>query len=472
MSFNLAVVLTKNYKIQDGDRLPWDSKQYTDYFESLVKDSIVIMGRKTFEKLPLDKRPFPNCLNVVLSREFPKYSDLNKDNIVFCNMGYVFDNIIPENPNKNIWVVGGREVYENLIDHAQYVYITLLDKAAEGADPLTFVDISPSFEMTTHSPLTWSEENQCNYRLLKYQRNIESPCIHHESQYLNLLDKIIFTGNERVDRTGVGTVGLFGNQQRFDVSKYLPILTTKFVPLNVIIKELLWFLRGETDVKILQRQGVKIWDGNSSRDFLDKRGLTHYEVGDIGPGYGFLERYAGVKYEGCSVDYKGKGGFDQLEYILDLLKNDPFSRRILMTHWIPTYMNEQALPPCHLMFQLYVEEDKETGVRYLSGHLYQRSQDYFLAANYNLVSYTILLYILAKKTGMKPKEMIVSWGDVHVYNNHIEQATVQLLRSPRPQPILNIDDSVVDKDWSEINVEDFSLIGYFPQPALRANMAI
>jgi thymidylate synthase len=473
MSFSLIVVVTRNYKIQDADKVPWDSKQYTDYFEHLTADSVVLMGRKTFERLPLDKRPFTGRLNVVLSREYPKYRHLERDNLIFCDMRYVLNELVPQNPTKTFWLIGGKELYETLGNMAQSVYMTVLDKLATGERPMNFTDLSPAYELVKYGDLTWSEENQCRYRLLQYKRNETAPSLYHESQYLQLLNRIIFTGNDRSDRTGVGTVGLFGNQQRWDVSKYLPILTTKLVPIGVIVKELLWFLRGETDAKILQQQAVHIWDGNSSREFLDNRGLTHYEVGDIGPGYGFLERYAGLKYEGCNADYKNmEGGFDQLEYMVNLLKTDPFSRRILMTHWIPTYMKEQALPPCHVLFQLYVEEDKETGNRYLSGHLYQRSQDYFLAANFNLVSYTILLHILAKKVDMYPKEMIVSWGDLHVYKNHIEQAKEQMKRHPRPQPILEVNDSVKTKDWQDITIDDFSLIGYFPQPAIKAEMAV
>jgi thymidylate synthase len=335
-----------------------------------------------------------------------------------------------------------------------------------------FVDIQPDFELVEHSPLMFSNYEKCNFRILRYTRNFGSSSAMHERQYLNMMTDILKNGTERVDRTGVGTLSMFGGQQTFDVSKYLPLLTTKFVPVKIIIKELLWFLRGETDAKVLQDQSVHIWDGNSSREFLDKRGLVEYREGELGPIYSHQWRRFGAAYKGCDHDYSCSEGFDQIEYVLDQLKNDPFSRRILLSAWNPMDLEKMALPPCHVLFQLYVEEDNITGERFLSGHLYQRSSDYFLAANYNLVSYTILLYIFAKKTGYKPKNMHMSFGDRHIYKNHVEQAKLQLQRNPRPQPIMSLDDSIKDKDWKNITVDDFDLIGYLYHPAIKAEMAV
>jgi len=470
MAFNLVVVLTKNYAIRYADKIPWDSKQFVDYFDNLTKDGIIVMGRKTFEGLPLTMRPIKGRLNVILSTEYPKYQDLSKPELAFTNINFLDNKIIPENSNKDIWVVGGRQVYEALSNRCTNIYIISLDKAVPNPD-LLFVDILPHFELVDYSKTYISDTEQCKCRILKYTRNFDSPCMRNENQYLIDLRKILETGTSRDDRTGVGTISLFGGQQKYDVSKYLPLLTTKFVPLRIIIKELLWFLCGHTDAKILQSEGVHIWDGNSSREFLDKRGLTHYEIGELGPIYSHQWRHFGSEYTNCHADYEGKG-FDQIEYILDLLVNDPFSRRIIMSSWNPTDIEKMALPPCHVMFQLYVEEDPSTGKRYISGHLYQRSSDYFLAANYNLVSYTILLYILAKKVGYYPKDMIMSFGDQHIYKNHIDQVKLQLARNPRPQPVLVLSDLIKDKSWNEITVDDFELIGYMPYPAIKAEMAV
>jgi thymidylate synthase len=336
---------------------------------------------------------------------------------------------------------------------------------------LTFSEMLPDFELMDWREIVYSEFEKCNYRYLKYTRNFDSKSPLHESSYLKMMDEILKDGIEKEDRTGVGTISLFGGQQKYDVSKFLPILTTKFVPIKLIIKELLWFLRGDTDAKNLQKEGVHIWDGNSTREFLDKRGLTQYKDGELGPIYSFQWRHFGAVYKGADADYSGEG-VDQIQCIYELLKSDPFSRRIILSAWNPVDLDKMALPPCHVMFQLYVEEDKVTGIRHLSGHLYQRSSDYFLAANYNLVSYTILLYIFAKKLGYQPRHMFMSFGDRHLYKNHIEQAKQQLQRNPRPQPILVLNDNIVNKKWEEISVDDFDLVGYLPHPAIKAEMAV
>jgi thymidylate synthase len=345
----------------------------------------------------------------------------------------------------------------------------MLEKNAKSTD-LKFVDIFPDFELIKYTPKYWNDEEQCNYRFLQYKRNFASPNKTHERQYLLLLRDILANGNSRDDRTGVGTIGVFSRQLKYDVSNYLPLLTTKFVPVQVIIKELLWFLRGDTDAKILQKEGVHIWDGNTSREFLDKRGLTNYEVGDIGPGYGHQWRHFNAEYKGCHADYTGQG-FDQIEYVINELKTNPFSRRIYMSAWNPSYMDQMCLPPCHVSAQFYAEKGTD-GNMYLSLQFYQRSQDVFLAANFNLVSYTILLYIVCKRVNMYPKEVIHVMGDAHIYKNHIDQCNVQLGRNPLPQAILELNSSIADKDWKDITIDDFVLIGYHYHPSIKADMAV
>jgi thymidylate synthase len=469
MNCNIIAVVSKNYAITYGNKLPWENQDYCTYFENLVKDGIVIMGRTTFESLPLLKRPFKDCINVVLSNEYPKYKQLTSDNLIFTNMYGVYNDILPNNPNKTIWVIGGKEVFTSLSNQSKSIYITMMDKIASSNEK-KFVDIFPHYELVSYTEPKWSQEEECYFRHLRYDRNFDSPNVNHEKQYLQLLRDIMAHGNDRDDRTGVGTIGVFGRQLRYDVSKYLPILTTKFVPIQVIIKELLWFLRGETDAKILQEQGVHIWDGNTSREFLDKRGLNNYETGDGGPIYGFQWRHFNAEYNGCHANYDGQG-FDQIEYIVNELKTNPFSRRIYMSAWNPSYIDKMCLPPCHIGAQFYAEKGTD-GQMYLSLQFYQRSQDVFLAANFNLISYTILLYIICKKVNMQPKEVIHVIGDAHIYKNHIEQCNTQLSRNPLPQPILEVNDDIKDKNWEDISVDDFTLIGYHYRPAIKADMAV
>jgi len=292
-----------------------------------------------------------------------------------------------------------------------------------------------------------------------------------ENKYLNLLQKILDNGEERNDRTGTGTLSLFAEQIKFDISESVPLLTTKKMGWKTIIEELLWFLRGDTNANHLKEKGVNIWDGNTSRAFLDSRGLTQYPEGDIGAGYGFQWRHFGAEYKTCNDNYTNTG-FDQISYILNELETNPVSRRIYMSAWNPAVLDKMALPPCHVSVQFYVNIDKSSGEKYLSCHMYQRSVDMFLGFPFNIFSYTVLTYILAKKTGMKPKELIISTGDTHIYRDHIEQVKTQLTRTPLKFPSLYLSDSIKNKDFADITIDDFQLADYVFHPAIKAPMAV
>lgn len=307
-----------------------------------------------------------------------------------------------------------------------------------------------------------------------------------EGTYLALARRVLAEGHERLDRTGVGTIGIFCAHMRFDITTSVPLLTTKRVPWKACIQELLWMMRGETDAKVLQRQGVKIWDGNTSREFLDARGLAHYDAGILGPGYGWAMRHFGGQYDPAYAD-KGAmtpeqadalascGGVDQLAYVLDLLRNDPYSRRIMMSYWNPTDFDKIALLPCHFACQFYVTPatDSEGDTRpWLSCHLNMRSNDLFLGNPFNLFSYTVLTYILAAKAGMRPKELVWTGGDVHIYSNHVDQMREQLSREPRALPTLVLSEAVKNKDWGDLTIDDFQVVGYNPHPSIAAPMAV
>jgi thymidylate synthase len=293
---------------------------------------------------------------------------------------------------------------------------------------------------------------------------------HDEYHYLNLLRSILQRGNRREDRTGTGTIGLFGQQIRFDLSSdTLPLLTTKFVPFKMVVKELLWFLKGQTDNKILQEQGVHIWEGNSTREFLDKRGLKDYREGDIGAMYGYQFRHFGAKYQGCDHDYTGQG-IDQLEQVIDLLKNDPFSRRIAMTSYNVADLDKGVLHPCHGIFvQFYV--DVIDGVKRLSCHMTQRSVDCGVGLPFNIASYAVLTHLIARKVDMLPRELIISTGDTHIYLNHVTALEQQLTREPHPFPKLRLG-QVKDKKWEDLSVDDFELVGYVYHPSIKMVMNV
>jgi thymidylate synthase len=287
-----------------------------------------------------------------------------------------------------------------------------------------------------------------------------------EESYISLLKNIMENGEYRQDRTNTGTQSIFGTQLRFNIETKCPIITTKRIPWKSCIKELLWFLNGKTDSKILENNGVNIWKQNSSREFLDKRGLVNLREGDIGGGYGFQWRHFGAEYKGCDQNYDGCG-IDQIEQLIHSLKNDPYSRRHMITAWNPAAFSTMALPPCHCFAQFYVSENNR-----LSCHLYQRSVDTFLGFPWNIMSYAMLTKIIALKCDLKPKELIISTGDTHIYSNHIDQVTTQIEREPYEFPQVEINDAVKLKDFSDITIDDFVIIDYNHHDSISATMAV
>lgn len=250
---------------------------------------------------------------------------------------------------------------------------------------------------------------------------------------------------------------------RFNLRGQFPLLTTKQVFWRGVAEELLWFIKGSTDARLLQQKNVRIWDGNSTREFLDAAGFKHRQVGDLGPVYGFQWRHYGAKYGTCNDDYSGVG-IDQLRGIIERIKTNPTDRRIIMTAWNPSQLSEMALPPCHCLVQFYVDNGE------LSCQLYQRSADMGLGVPFNIASYALLTYMIAHVTNLKPGDFIHSLGDTHIYMNHIKPLREQLGRKPRPFPQLSITRRVTDID--DFKFEDFNIIGYNPYPNIKMEMAV
>jgi thymidylate synthase len=285
-----------------------------------------------------------------------------------------------------------------------------------------------------------------------------------EEGYVNLLRKILEEGSEKEDRTGVGTLSLFGAQLRFNLEDQFPLLTTKKMFTKGIIHELLWFIRGSTDSKILEQEKVNIWKANTTREFLDKRGLADYEVGDLGPMYGFQWRHFNASYKGCDKNYSGQG-VDQLTRVVNEIKSNPDSRRLLMTTFNPESLDQSCLMPCHgIAVQFYVNKGE------LSCHMYQRSVDYCCGLPYNITSYSLLTYMIAQVTGLKPKELIISMGDTHIYKSHIENARIQADRIPMQFPTLTLNST--KKGIEDFEFTDFEIKDYDCHPALKYEMAV
>ncbi len=270
-------------------------------------------------------------------------------------------------------------------------------------------------------------------------------------QYLDLLETILKHGEERKDRTGTGTLSLFGYQMRFDLNEGFPLVTTKKCHLRSIIHELLWFLRGDTNVEYLRDNNVTIWD-----EWAD-------ENGDFGPIYGYQWRNWGQPWKaGLSGNHEG---VDQIAKVIHDIKTNPHSRRHLVSAWNVADLENMALPPCHTFFQFYVHDDGR-----LSCQLYQRSADTFLGVPFNIASYALLTMMIAQACELKPGHFVHTLGDTHLYLNHLEQAKLQLTRDPRPLPIMKINPEV--KNIFEFKYEDFQLTGYDPHPGIKAPISV
>jgi thymidylate synthase len=262
-------------------------------------------------------------------------------------------------------------------------------------------------------------------------------------QYLDLMRRVRSDGVRKTDRTGTGTLSVFGHQMRFDLAAGFPLVTTKKVHLKSIIHELIWFLAGETNTKYLNANGVTIWD-----EWADANG-------DLGPVYGHQWR-SWPAPDGRSID--------QIANVVDMIKRNPDSRRLIVSAWNPAEVDKMALPPCHCLFQFYVANGK------LSCQLYQRSADVFLGVPFNIASYALLTMMVAQVTGLKPGDFVHSFGDTHLYSNHLEQAKLQLTRAPRALPVMRINPDV--KDIFSFRFEDFELVGYDPHPHIKAEVAV
>lgn len=308
-----------------------------------------------------------------------------------------------------------------------------------------------------------------------------------EQAYLDLCARIIAEGEHRPDRTGTGTKSLFAPPQlRFDLSNdTFPLLTTKRVFSKGVIHELLWFVAGSTDASILSEKGVKIWEGNGSRLFLDSLGLHDRREGDLGPVYGFQWRHFGAEYKDCDADYTGQG-VDQLADVIKKLKTNPYDRRIIMSAWNPPDFPKMALPPCHVFCQFYVnfpndfpessavKQPKRSVRPKLSCLLYQRSCDMGLGVPFNIASYALLTKMIAHVVDMDCGEFIHTLGDAHVYLDHIEALQEQIERTPRTFPKLKIKEERKDeiKTIDDFRFEDFEISDYTPYPPIKMKMSV
>lgn len=496
-----------------------------------------IMGRKTWDSIPEKFKPLKDRLNIVVTN-----SNINstKDNLIFCSWKEVEYKIRDFNSkqyklnNKIIqtyhnFIIGGQTIYElalqDYIKNIQNIYVTEVykddksDKDGKQSYDRFFPDLNKNEQFGLVSCSKFYNHNNIHYRFMIYRNIIEkqidkvdlSRLINpEESNYLKTMNTILETGVERCDRTGVGTISKFGEQLKFDLRDTFPLSTTKRMFFRAIFEELMLYLRGQTDNTILTDKNIHIWDGNTSREFLDKRGLKDLPEGDMGSTYGFNFRHFGGKYVDCKTSSESALGYDQLTEAIRLIREDPTSRRIIINLWNPITNQRAALPSCLCMYQFYVDTEHNE----LSLQIYIRSSDYFLANNWNTCTGALLVHMICGLDGINltPGELTVVIGDAHIYKTHVSQVRENIGRSTYPFPKLLIepkhnvsvqpsnewtivkgssgDKQVVRRNYvddefnkgkivngkrtnlTDYQFEDLKLIGYRAHPRIPAEMAV
>jgi dihydrofolate reductase/thymidylate synthase len=396
--FNLIAAVDQKLGIAKAGAIPWrltsEIKHFRDVTTNVSKDgrrNAVIMGRKTWDSLPSKFRPLPTRVKIVVSRTLepgPPSADYH----ICSTLEAALDLTADLKDVERVYVIGGADIYQYCLTHWSHfchrIFLTRVstDFQCDTFFPDHLESSSSQWFIEDQSPP--QEEAGHSYSIFKYCLKNEE-----EMQYLNLVSKIIDSGNPKGDRTGTGTLSIFGAQMRFNLRDgRFPLLTSKRVFWRGLAEELLWFIRGETNANLLKEKDIHIWDGNGSREFLDQLGLKDREEGDLGPIYGFQWRHFGAKYTTMHADYTGQG-VDQLQQVIHTLKTNPNDRRIIMSAWNPVALPDMALPPCHCFCQFYVANGE------LSCQMYQRSCDMGLGVPFNIASYALLTRLIAQVPG-------------------------------------------------------------------------
>ncbi|XP_022896009.1 putative bifunctional dihydrofolate reductase-thymidylate synthase isoform X1 [Olea europaea var. sylvestris] len=512
-TYQVVVAATQSMGIGKNGKVPWRLHSDLKFFKDVTvttsdssKKNAVIMGRKTWESVPLEHRPLPGRLNVVLTRS-GSFDIATAENVVMCGSMNSALELLAGSPYclsiEKVFVIGGGEILKETLNApgCDAIHITEIEGNIECDTFIPAINNSVFQPWYTSFPLV---ENKIRYSFTTYVRvrnSVVADCNppndvthsgpgsarigyktftflpkmiferHEEYKYLRLVEDIISNGTLKDDRTGTGTLSIFGYQMRFNLRKSFPLLTTKKVFWRGVVEELLWFLSGSTNAKVLQEKGIHIWDGNASRDYLDSIGLTEREEGDLGPVYGFQWRHFGARYTDMQADYTGQG-FDQLMDVINKIKNNPNDRRIILSAWNPSDLKLMALPPCHMFAQFYVASGE------LSCQMYQRSADMGLGVPFNIASYALLTCMIAHVcdsmsksiTDLSPGDFVHVIGDAHIYRTHIRPLQDQLQKKPRPFPMLKINSE--KKDIDSFDAADFELIGYDPHEKIEMKMAV
>lgn len=470
------------------------------HFKEKTMNKIVVMGYNTFRSLPGKKNInlLSNRLNVVISNnhydnltEQVSNSGENLDILVYRTFDEFYNTLIEYRIDfdkeeykdvRDIFIIGGSYLYNYVYDNfdINIIYETIcgiripIEEYANDRNKIIYfnrvIDDKKFIKI-------YSKESECDinvnmgnkgskkikgyYHINTYQSKKEANL--QELEYIKLLKHIHSDGVHKDSRNS-RVISIFSPpQMRFDLRKGFPLLTTKRVAWKTVLRELLWFISGSTDNKVLQEKKVRIWDGNSTKSYLETRGLGHYSEGDLGPIYGFQWRHFGAEYKGLGHDYSGEG-IDQLSSIIELIKNEPGSRRIIMNSWNSKDLEKMALPPCHVMVQFSVDTTEGC----LDAKLIQRSGDMFLGVPFNIASYAFLIHIIGNITGYTPRYFIHDIGDAHIYCNHKDAINKQIQRPTYNFPRLEIKRKFNNID--DLREDDFDIIDYKHHGAIKADM--
>lgn len=452
---NVIVICDKFGGIAKDGKIPWKFKDDLKFFRknTTFSDHVkgyntVIMGRKTFDSLPFDYLPFRH--NVVLTKksmdEINKIYSFDHSKVIFKNS--LLDGInYGKSVGTSIWIIGGAELYEEALRFYQinklYINIIQHDFKCDKFIKMPKKKIINSIILTCKNDI---DKKNYNIYFNKFKINYGA-----ESQYLRLLNSILLDNNKRVTRNGL-TLSSFSKELKFNINDGFPLLTTKKMFWKGIVEELLFFIRGDTNTKKLEEKGVNIWRGNTSKEFLEKMGFD-YDEGNMGPMYGYQWRNFNSQ------------GIDQLKEVINLINNDPNSRRIIMTDFNPIQAKQGVLYPCHsLMIQFYVNNNK------LSVKMYQRSADSFLGLPFNIASTSLLLCIISSLTNLIPDEVIITLGDCHIYEEHIDAVKEQLSRTHYKLPKLNMKRFNTLEEVENSVLDNFKILNYKCHPRIKAKM--
>jgi thymidylate synthase len=499
---NIIVAYNKKDKgIGYENSIQWKIPQDIDFFRKKTiniknnKKNCVIMGYNTWKSI---KKPLKKRINIVITN---KKKDIKKlkneeEDVYYINDINIVDKMLDninnmsnlkcvkewENIN-NIYIIGGESIYKNYINkkYINNIYITEIKMIQEIKSDRYFVQEIPKYIRNIKTLEKYKNE-EYEYEILKYKNLLDNNS--DEYQYVNLLKHIINNGIYKDGRNG-GFYTTFVNHHTFDLQKGYPLLTTKKMFFYGIIEELLFFLRGDTNSNHLYNKGIKIWQGNTNREFLDNLNLTHYKSGDMGPMYGWNWRHFGANYINCDTNYDNQG-VDQLYNTIDQLVNNPTSRRIIMTTYDCSKLNQCVLPPCHgLSIQFFVRD--ENNHKYLDCFMFQRSSDTVLGYPFNIASYAALLIVISYVVDYLPGKLHITLGDTHIYHNHFDKIKKYIDRLPLKPPKLfinphktnnsnhshkpvfdNIDQRV--KFIENLTFDDFQLIDYYHYSGLKFDM--